>query len=161
MPLNLFSGHLAWGAQGEAERLGQATDIENHASVLEEARPGSLSILGADANALPESRTMRYLRGLDLGANGASTLWTDTWEEQGAGDNWATTDQGKNCWGHRTARNVGIQQPEMLPARRIDYLLSRGWNYGRRGHVLGFGRTVHPGGLDYSDHHGIWATFML
>ena len=77
---------------------------------------------------------VRYLTGLQsLGASG--TYWVDAWAHAGDGTAGHTTT-ADSTWFLETARAMGIQRPESVPPRHIDYLFVRDWVYGRRGHPL-------------------------
>lgn len=94
------------------------------------------------------------------------TFFVDAYSIAGQEDEWDTTDQGNNYWGHLTAQRHGIMCPEMLPQRRIDYILSHGWVYGKRGCPVSYNRFGEPkperGFMDpLSDHYGISATILL
>lgn len=162
--IHVFSAHLAWGSLSEGQRLRQAEEIDGWAQRIAHEEPHGLIFLGGDLNADEGSRTVRFLQGLDLGTAGTSTYWTDAYKVAGSPDIWATTDQGKGTLGPATASGAGIVRPEFLPARRIDYLLSFGWVYGKAGGPVTYGRFGEPleeGGLELSDHYGIWADFLL
>ena len=155
------TAHFSWGSFSEGRRLEQAVQMETRASQAQDEDPEAIYILAGDLNADEDSRTLRYLRGLDLDLAGRSTYWTDAYHAS-SGDAWATTQQSKGYWGPRTATYAGILRPELLPDRRIDYLLSRGWRHGRAGgpvryHVFGQATETK---LEISDHLGIWADFL-
>lgn len=150
-------------------------------------------IMGTDMNTSDKSRTYRYLAGLDpvvtmdskgkvmlnSAARADDTFFIDAYEFSGrdmlsstssdsfdAGDNWATTDQGNSYWGRKTAERHGSSDPRFLPKRRIDYILSYGWRYGRRGCPVNyhrFGNAEPENGFDYelSDHYGIYSDILL
>jgi len=132
----VVSAHLAWGSGREAARLSQAIEmdriISEHAS-LEPFRVGGnqvVGIIGGDLNAEPASASIRFLTGLGV-ENGISTLWTDSWcRGEGAG----ITSSAKNPLAARTAMtSAGIEHVSDIPERRIDYILVRGYAYGRTG----------------------------
>lgn len=160
--LNLFTLHLAHGFEKELERV-EAVELLDQVAASEEAQnPSSISIAGGDFNALPESRSMRYLRGLDLNlAQTASTHWVDAWEACGRPDNWSTNVHGINPLGMLTAKGVGVTFPQFLPARRIDYLLTRGWAFGKAGCPLTFEYLRHPSGEIFTDHEPFYVDFLL
>lgn len=160
--LNVFTIHSAWGFQNEGKRLKQAYHIDMKAERLENVYPGSISILAGDLNADPDSRSVRFLKGKDLAPdNMSSTLWVDAYDMAGTPDNWFTTDGAGNSFAYQTALYAGIPMPEYLPKRRIDYILSRGWKFGRSGTPVDFGYIEHPEGVELSDHQGIWADIAI
>lgn len=156
--VNVFSAHFAWGPYAEYTRLIQADFIERTAIRLEAQHKSSLSILGGDLNAEPNSRTIRYLSGLDFGPDGrSSTRWTDAWEAAGEPTNEFTSQHSTNTFGRNTAFASNVLFPGMLPDRRIDYLFTRGWNYGKIGSPVTFGYIAHPADVELSDHNGIYS----
>lgn len=161
--LYLASAHFAWGSDSEYKRLKQAMQLDSFAA-YKQATEDAVFILGGDLNADENHRTIRYLKGYDLALNKTSTLWVDAFTFNKNIDEWATSDQGKDFYGPRTAFRHGINNPEMLPARRIDYLMSRGWVYGKVGCPINykrFGGVTAGGERELSDHYGIIADFLL
>lgn len=159
---NVFSAHLAWGPFNLFSRLNQVSIIDRVAGEEEKKDPGSVSVLGSDMNADPEARPIRFLKGYDLASdNFSSTLWLDAYEIAGNSDNWTTSDHATNFYGKQTAINNGVIDTDMLPQRRIDYIFSRGWLYGKTGFPVDFGYLDHPQGVVLSDHNGIFARFAV
>lgn len=158
-----ISAHLHWGGNKERERVTQVTTIDREANVLA-ARYSHLKplvVLAGDFNTLPESDSMRFLRGLGAGSDGRYTYWTDAWETHGTPEKQATVTN-ENHWAKETARSVGIQMPHMMPNRRIDYIMSLGWNHGKDGTVLRMNRCFDDAGTrgyTASDHYGLTADF--
>lgn len=158
---NVFTTHSTWGFQNEGVRLKRAYHIDKKAERFEKLYPGSISVLAADMNSEPDSRSIRFLKGKDLAAdNETSTLWVDAHDMAGTKENWTTTGP-ENTLARETALKVGIALPEYLPNRRIDYIMVRGWRYGRTGTPVGFGRVESPHGVELSDHYGIWADIAV
>lgn len=157
---NLFSAHLEHGSREEGRRYFQARVIDGLAGNLEEGDPESVTVLGGDLNALPDSKTLRYLRGLDLDKDGGSTLWVDAWETAGQNVEEGTNNHGRNKLGMETARRCGSLWPELIPDRRVDYIMVRGWRYGLVGCPVGFFRLNDWDG-EYSDHEGIGALLAV
>lgn len=159
------SAHLEWGGDKENIRLAQAIAIENEVRVrlAEHARTTSvtpIALLGMDANALPESDTIRYITGLGAGIGFGGAQWVDMWAASGQGSGHTSVVSG-NPYAVSTAISVGITRPEMVPDRRIDYLLARGWVYGRPGHPLDVevrGQSSMLGKVVASDHRAVVAT---
>lgn len=159
---NVFTTHPIWGFENDGLRLKRAYYIDMQAQQLEKKHPGSISVLTADLNAEPDTRSIRFLDGKDLGPdNVSSTLWVDAHDMAGTPDNWITSDGGGNSLSRKTALAVGISQPDYLPKRRIDYIKVRGWKYGRSGTPVNFGYVEHPEGVELSDHRGIWADLAI
>lgn len=159
---NVFSAHLSWGPDNGYERLAQVSLIDRVARTAELATPGSVSILCGDLNADPESRPIRFLRGWDLGSdNISSTLWMDSHVEAGDESNWTTSDHSVNHYGIQTALRNKIIDTDFLPQRRIDYIFSRGWLYGKNGYPIDFGRLNHPENKIFSDHDAIYSRLLV
>lgn len=94
------------------------------------------------------------------------TFFVDAYVVAGDSGEWATTDQGNNHWGRLTASRFGITHLEMLPQRRIDYIFSYEWVYGKRGCPVSYQRfgDSDPAAdfpLELSDHYGISAEILL
>lgn len=150
--------HGVWGGDRAYEREQQMLHAVRWAESLRQrlADREPLLVLGGDLNTVPESSVIRYLTGLQpLGT--AGTYWVDAWEHAGDGTAGHTTTADSE-WFLETARGVGIQRPESVPPRRIDYLFVRDWVYGRRGQPLstrvdlaGTGHT----GRHASDHFAV------
>lgn len=131
IPILITSAHLAWGETVEGQRLVSASLINK----VCENNLETLSILCGDFNTDPDSRTVRFLCGKDLDINGNSTLWLDSWFEKNKNEP-GTTTLYKSALGVRTAKRHGIKNPEQLPERRIDYIMVKGWRYGKTGYPL-------------------------
>lgn len=160
--LHLVSAHFAWGSHSEPERLKQAETIDSLAIAINADEPG-IVLLAGDLNAEPDYRSIRYLHGKDLSADGLkSTLWTDAWVTAGTPANEYTSKHSTNAQGRVTAFQVGISYPGFLPDRRIDYIMTRGWNYGREGSPVSFGfiASSHED-VTLSDHEGIYSDILL
>lgn len=155
------SAHFGWGSGKENERLRQAMALDaEFASVapLEQPRDGSavtIGVIAGDLNAEPGAASLGWLTGKTVERD-KSTLWTDAWL-RGTGD--GVTSDPQNMWAPRTALSVGISDPQMLPQRRIDYVLVRGYAYGRPGAPLAAEvvATQPWTGLLPSDHYGVLA----
>lgn len=161
--LIVVSAHLAWGGDQEGTRLTQMTAINDRVRILmdryQDRNP--VAILAGDFNTLPDSDTNRYLKGQGAGADGGYTFWTEAFAVVGNPDE-ATTVAAANPWAQRTARGVGIEFPEMLPDRRIDYVWTFGWAYGRPGCPVAMQRSFTDTtryGYPASDHYGLTVDF--
>ena len=159
----VITAHLHWGGDKERERLVQLTSIDSEAKKLAERYSAlhPMVLLTGDFNTVTDGDAMRFLRGLGSGSDGSYTRWTDAWESSGTPEN-EVTSSPQNHWAQNTARSVGIQLPHMLPHRRIDYIMSLGWNYGNAGAALRFERgfdSTAKFGFSTSDHYGLTADF--
>lgn len=156
-PILAISAHLEWGAGKEHIRLGQVREIESAVQAQLAAQSGGdvepIVILGGDLNAVPDSDTVRFLTGKGV-VGGESTFWADAWDARAHQPELGMTSiPGVNPLAARTARSKGLN-PSLIPARRIDYLLVRGWVWGKAGCPLHF--EVRPAvsstGVCVSDH---------
>ena len=125
--LLVVSAHLSWGGKGEYTRLRQVVTLDQEISRIlgNEMAP---ACLGGDLNSLPQSSTIRYLTGLDS-YEGESTQWADAFALAGIGD--GVTSTSANPWARVTAERHGFLDTYALPDRRIDYIMVRGYPYGR------------------------------
>lgn len=161
--LIVVSAHLAWGGDQEGARLTQMTSIDGRVRMLmaryRDQNP--VAILAGDFNTTPGSDTNRYLNGQGAGSNGGYTFWTEAFAVVG-NPNEAATVAADNHWAQSTARNVGIEFPEMLPDRRIDYVWTYGWAYGKPGCPVAMQRSFTDTtryGYPASDHYGLTVDF--
>lgn len=153
----LFNVHFPWGSAAEHSRLMSAVHLSLLAS---EQNPDHLVVMGGDLNAVPESSTVRYLRGLDA-YNTESVYWTDLW----LGSQPPATARKTGGWAEDIAHHVGCEYPERMPNRTVDYLMTYGWNHGRRGDIeyvglFGSEPDILPNGYSLSDHHGVTARVL-
>lgn len=122
------SYHGAWGAFRQRERLDEARLLDARLSRC--AAKGAVLLCG-DFNAMPDEPAIRLLSGLSE----APTFWTeaqDTAAMLGRGGPYPTVLPGTSAEAAVTARSQGLN-PRLVPGRRIDYMFSYGWNYGRPG----------------------------
>lgn len=160
--LLLISAHSPWGSQAEGRRLRHAEAFNHIAENIGFLKEVNLTILGADLNAEPSYRSVRYLLGRDLASDGlSSTLWVDGWTSAGDATNEVTVSANKNWFAGRTARNAGAIQPNSVPDRRIDYIMTHGWNYGRSGGFASFERLDQEKRRIVSDHYGLVAEIYV
>lgn len=161
--LIVVSAHLAWGGDAEGVRLAQMTAIDGRVRLLMDKYKDHhpVAILAGDFNTAPGSDTNRYLNGQGSGADGGYTFWTEAFAVAGDPDE-AVTVAANNPWAQATARIVGIEFPEMLPDRRIDYVWTYGWAYGRAGCPVAMQRSFTDTtryGYPASDHYGLTVDF--
>lgn len=152
--------HMAWGSFAEQSRLTTAHILNRVAEKYLQENPTSLVIAGGDYNTTPDSSTIRYLKGLEPYKH-TSTTWTSCWDMVTDIFPTARKDGG---WAEETAHSVGILHPGLMPDRTIDYLMSYGWNYGRRGCPVSlekFGTSQLSNGYGLSDHYGLTVDFLL
>ena len=155
--VHVMSVHLAWGGENEHLRLHQANIIAREADRLTARGEHPIVVIGGDFNCEPDSETMRYLYGKEVGTVHKGTYWVDAWKLHGNTSNSVTNDPQMPL-GKLTARRVGIPFPSLIPKRRIDYILVHGWAHGRQGSPLNFKRWADAEDyktLTVSDHYGV------
>lgn len=160
--VHAFSVHLAWGGENEHLRLHQANMIAREAERLK-SKNNALVVLGGDFNCEPDSETLRYLYGKEVGNLHKGTYWVDAWKLHGNQDNSITNDPQMPL-GQLTARRVGIPYSSLIPKRRIDYILVHGWVHGRTGTPLNFIRWADAENyktLTISDHYGVCSDIYI
>ncbi len=160
--MEIISGHLAWGSTSETARKVQAKMIDNWAREVTKTNPKTVVVLGCDFNAVPESDTNRFFNGFTT-IEEKSTIWVDAWIMAGSPESEMTT-RNDNDFAHNTAKRNGIVRPDMIPNRRIDYIKTFEWAYGKSGHPIQFGqwaKSLGENNLSISDHYGIWADLMI
>lgn len=156
------SAHLPWGGDQENARFAYAEAMDAHLASLTTGREGAIAVLAGDLNTLPSSDTVRYLTGLARGVSTKGAYFVDAWATANPGEHGYTQDPRSGNWNiDQVARASGILDPGMLPPRRIDYVLVRGWAHGRAGYPLAarlLGKDDYPrGALQPSDHYGVLA----
>lgn len=159
--LIVISAHLCWGGDREGVRLAQITAIDGNVRDLVETYRDRhpVALLAGDFNTEPDSDTHRFLAGRGAGTDGSYTRWTDAFETAGDPAE-AITVAAANHWARATALGVGIDFPELLPNRRIDYVYTYGWAYGRPGGPVAVRRCFTDTtryGFPASDHYGLTA----
>lgn len=159
----VISAHLACGGDLEGTRLTQITAIDARVRALMSRYKDHypVTLLAGDFNTAPGSDSNRYLNGQGAGADGGYTFWTEAFALVGNPEE-ATTVAADNPWAQLTARSVGIEFPEMLPDRRIDYVWTYGWAYGRPGCPVAMQRSFTDTtryGYPASDHYGLTVDF--
>lgn len=155
--VHVFSVHLAWGGDNEHLRFHQANIIAREADRLAAKGVKPVIILAGDFNAEPDSATLQYFYGKQIGTLQKGTYWVDAWKLHGSEDNSVTNDPQMPL-GQLTARRVGIPFSSLIPKRRIDYILTHGWTHGRQGSPLTFYRWADADNyktLTVSDHYGL------
>lgn len=155
----LLSVHLLRGAENGYIRLKQATLIEETAARLSH---GGKAIVGGTLNDVPDGDSVRYLKGRKASSETKSAFWVDATEGSDIEDH--PTTRYNSLLGREAADNNAIQFPELIPERKVDYLLSRGWVYGTIGMPMDpelFGISQSKEGLGVSDHYGVLADFWF
>jgi len=160
-PATIINAHLTWGSNMEWVRLRQAEQIADYAwqNWLANARP---ILLAGDLNSVPESSTVRFLSGYQEGTRQNGTLWIDAWRALGTAENEVTSDP-TGYWGRMTAAAHNMD-PAFIPKRRIDYIFSFGWGYGKTGGPVSLERFAdkpNRDGMTASDHFGLYADILL
>jgi endonuclease/exonuclease/phosphatase family metal-dependent hydrolase len=157
--VHVINAHLAWGSNSSGLRTRQAEKISHYATQTRENDPHSIILFAGDLNALENSGTVRYLEGLDETRTGETTLWIDAWKANGTTNNNITSNPTTTL-GILTASNFGGGTDD-YPKRRIDYIFSYGYCYGRAGYPKTFERFADNDNKEISDHYGIYADILL
>lgn len=155
-----MSVHLLRGAENGYIRLKQASLIEE--TVERVAYDRGKAIVGGTLNDTPEGDSVRYLKGLKASNETKSAFWIDA--TAGSDIEHTPTTRYDSILGREAADNRGIQFPEMIPERKVDYLMVRGWVYGTVGMPMDaeqFGISHSKEGLGVSDHYGVQADFWF
>jgi endonuclease/exonuclease/phosphatase family metal-dependent hydrolase len=163
--INVLTAHFTWGGDQEWVRLRQAEQLNDYAEKLLQVNPKAIVLLAGDFNAIDTSDTMRYFYGQGVGSRTNGTLWVDAWKIHGTEHNYVTNDPEMH-WGKQTSSSQSSHGIHSLtPKRRIDYILSFGWAYGKPGSPLNFHRfadNVDPAtGLEISDHYGVYSDIYV
>jgi endonuclease/exonuclease/phosphatase family metal-dependent hydrolase len=156
-PVIVFSIHGAWGGHRENVREQKFLAINAHATELEEkySDRDPITVIAGDFNTRPDSSSMRFMRGLQS-LHGQGTYWTDAWEALGEGPGFTSVPTNKLAI--KTALEGGIFLPQILPGRRIDYIMVKGWKYGRIGSPINISidyQDTDDEGFTVSDHFGL------
>jgi endonuclease/exonuclease/phosphatase family metal-dependent hydrolase len=161
-PTLVITAHLQWGGEQEYNRLVQAELINNfarkkEAEMIKKYNTNPITILAGDLNTEPTAQTINYLAGKYARNLEDQTYWVDAWSFANPGDEGYTSVPAEN----QIAYKVGLShvlEPNMIPARRIDYVFIKGWTYGKPGHALAaklLGTRSLLGETLASDHYGI------
>jgi endonuclease/exonuclease/phosphatase family metal-dependent hydrolase len=162
--VNVINAHLKWGSENEWIRLRQAERISKYAAYVKEKNPEAIILFAGDFNAVEETSTLRFLYGLQEGIKMRGTLWVDAWKMHGTEENYVTSDTTR-FWGKETNKrftSTGINS--LTPKRRIDYILSHEWAYGRPGSPMTFNRfgdRKRRDKLEISDHYGLYSDIYV
>jgi endonuclease/exonuclease/phosphatase family metal-dependent hydrolase len=156
--VHIINVHLAWGSQAEPVRMRQAELLNFWTERKRAADPDAIVLMLGDFNAEENNSVMRFLRGQQASALDFGTLWVDAWQMHGAPDN-RITSEPETYWGEQTgARKSSLYNLDLIPKRRIDYILAYDWCYGKAGSPLTFQRfadTLTGDAKEISDHFGI------
>ena len=154
------SVHLPWGAHNEVRRLQHSHYIDLQITKIMQTLPeGSIAILTGDFNCTPNSESIRFLKGETVYKD-YSTFWVDIWGEKGEGSGFTFDPTFNNSNLYETAFRSGITAPELMPPRRLDFILVKGWVFGKPGSPLKselLGRKPNSKGVFASDHFGVHA----
>lgn len=162
-PLLVATAHLEWGGFMEGARLAEAAQLD---AWTEELGAGEgLTVLTGDFNCGPDSDTVRFLTGLSS-HRGRGAYWVDAWEHAvtrhvAPQNPHGHTSTPTNPWLAQTAAVVGITRPDLLPGRRLDFVMARGWVHGKAGQPLTAAAVgaepTGPTAVVPSDHYGVLA----
>ena len=85
------------------------------------------------------------------------TLWIDAFIHKGDKEEWVTTGPELPL-ALETALAMGIPNPEELTSRRGDYIMVKGWVYGKLGSPLNCYRMDTRA---FSDHYGLYSDLLF
>jgi endonuclease/exonuclease/phosphatase family metal-dependent hydrolase len=156
----VINTHLTWGSHSTGIRTRQAERISQYARGIREIEPQAVILLTGDFNCVEESTTIRFLKGLEETHTGENTLWVDAWAASGTPENAITSDPTFPL-SLGTAKMFGVAHTDFTPKRRIDYIFSYEWCYGKAGYPLTFGRFADDRNIEISDHFGIYSDISL
>ena len=157
---NIMTSHLAWGGRSESSRVSQVTEVER-ISVSKETRhlkEDFVQVFTGDFNATPASDCLRYLKGLTGSDRGA--FWLDAWELSGDESSGYTSTPENPMVVSIAKKFNNITRTDLLPKRRIDFIMIRGWRYGAPGYplaskLIGTPDSLLKGESVPSDHYGV------
>lgn len=161
--VNVYTAHLCWGGHNTWVRQEQIEVLAMEAELDTMANPDSVTILCGDLNEEEDAHPIQYLYGKAIGENDKGTFWVDAWKMFGNEDNRITSSMGNKLAIWTATRRVPVIT-EMVPDRRIDYMLVHGWVYGRTGSPMSFMRWAdepNENGLTTSDHYGVLSDIYL
>lgn len=162
----VVTGHLHWGGEQEYSRFMQMVDVNKFVSGLVDKYKdmNPVAVFGGDFNSMPDSESLRYMKGLASSPDHTGAFWVDPFDMFN-GDEPAGTVVSDNHWAKQTALSKDILLSDLLPDRRIDYLLSYGWVYGKHGTPLSYKRCFDGlygvSGLPISDHFGLTVDYWI
>lgn len=160
--VTVFSAHLAWGGGNMWVRKHQLEIIAREADRLASKNPQQVIILAGDLNEFEDSEAIQYMYGKAAGQIHKGTYWVDAWKLHGTLENKITVSL-ENKLAANTAEKIGFKMVTAIPDRRIDYIMSHGWVYGKAGYPLNFERfaDMPVNGLTPSDHYGIFTDIYM
>lgn len=148
---SLTSYHGYWGAAKQGERMMELQALDESVSRFDTAA----DVMCGDFNATRNEPGIRWLMGEEIAGDpasaGSATFWTEAQE--------VAVALGRQDFPVCTTLNTGVAEetakphginPALMPKRRIDFMVSRGWNYGKRGGWTGDVMVREHDGL--SDH---------
>lgn len=129
--ITMISYHGMWGFSRQAIRLREVSMLNRWVG---EGSDTHTVIIGGDFNAEPDENAIRYMYGDERGE--ASDDWTFWLDAQNVME---SLGKGRICMttlchgpGSETNKIMGIN-PELMPERLIDHIMTRGYRYGRPG----------------------------
>ena len=156
--VSLTSHHAWWGATEQANRLRELVKLDE---IIKSADADcNTRLLGGDFNAPRNEDCIRWMLGETI-ADGKTTYWTEAQDTAIALGRIDSAESTSLSYGSKaamdTASKFGINT-KYMPARRIDFLFSEGWDYGHRGGWTGDAHTLVRG--DVSDHAALIASTL-
>lgn len=128
--ITICSYHGDWGALKQASRLHEVSELNDILSTYVD----NPVMFAGDFNAIPEEDTIRFLRGETGNDSNEYTYWVEAQDWKHHMDvSYAPFSTSLNAGiANITAGEHGIDT-KYMPERRIDYIFTSGFAYGRRG----------------------------
>lgn len=158
---DILSYHGYWGCDKQSERLYESHQIASYYHGI--VTP---VIVHGDFNAEPHELCIQYMLGNRYGYNDEWTYWLEAQDYcKNINEDYRIQSTTANTGlGAETAHAQGIDE-SLFPQRRIDYIFTKGWVYGKSGGFTSYPRLVREfNGQDadaISDHIMITTTIHI
>lgn len=157
----LCSYHGAWGCNQQAARWNETTTLDRMLSKYDDP-----VVYAGDFNATDNEEAIRFITGGVHAYNDEDyhTCWVEAQDFKAS----LHSDDNANMGTFMTSLNTGLAvrtagehniKADLLPARRIDYMFTRGFTYGKTGAFTGDAHTIDIS--EYSDHNPVIASILV
>jgi hypothetical protein len=109
------------------------------------------AVIGGTFATVPDADSMRFLTG-KTSRNNTSTYWIDSWEYVGEMEGYTIAPHNEYAESYRSI--LGVDRPDLVPPRREDLILVKGYLYGEPGSPFNAG-LVGTGSMNCSNHYGV------
>lgn len=160
----IMNAHLAWGGHNGWARQHQLELLVRESERVKIKSPDAVIIIAGDLNEIDSAQPLKYMYGESEGHLVKGTYWVDAWKVHGTSENEITVELNNKLALNTAIGNPSSLFPTVVPPRRIDYILSCGWVYGRKGYPLNFSRFAdipNVNGYTTSDHYGIYTDILI